>query len=382
MRAISNAFLKQAEVEQKGHWQEGPLELAFFDVEHCSKNYDECVVLAAEWNGSYEGGYIRPGKWLEQLQALVPGLNGAESPNVFIVPRVNGVTPLDTMLASLVPLRILERHGIRKKVRCNLWLTPFGLGEYRPDFGERCRNAFEEFVWPIMVPGSRHQARFFAADSPLRLLAGDSRFWMHRIYRTALSLYEELPPTTHREKSWKSLSVLRKGLFNDHPTLSPDSVIVRRPRMGGELWEPTDEADCRRVVKRAMSGDNERCSLEQVIDIVLSDRAHEDFSDRHSWVKEDFERSFYSKRSKLKVTLVETVDSFPAWEAAEPQGYEQLLYRDVLSILDVKERRLVVALRQGKTATELAKEYGYADHSPMSRSIAALKTKVGRLLAD
>ena len=97
-------------------------------------------------------------------------------------------------------------------------------------------------------------------------------------------------------------------------------------------------------------------------------------------MKEDFERSFYSKRARIKVTLVETVDDFPVWTSNEPQGYENILYRDMLALLDIKERHLVVALRHGKTLTEIAEDLGYKSHSPISRAVNSLKEKVRRIL--
>src|SRR6185436_15978799 len=109
--------------------------------------------------------------------------------------------------------------------------------------------------------------------------------------------------------------------------------------------------------------------------------AHEDFSSRYSWVKEDFERSFYSKRSKLKVELIETVDDAPVWNSAEPDGYERVLFRDILAALNVRERRLLLALRMGKTSTEIARGQGLTGHAAISRRIKGLKAKIAKLLA-
>ena len=113
---------------------------------------------------------------------------------------------------------------------------------------------------------------------------------------------------------------------------------------------------------------------------MRSHRAHEDFSDRYSWIKEDFERSFHSKRSKLKVQIVETVDDFPVWESAGCDGYADVLFRDVLAALDVNERTLFLAIRSGKTVCEISTEYGLRGHAAISRRIAKLKEKLQRLL--
>jgi hypothetical protein len=89
-------------------------------------------------------------------------------------------------------------------------------------------------------------------------------------------------------------------------------------------------------------------SLEPVIELLQSRRAHEDFSSRASWIKEDFERTFYSKRAKLKVELVETLDDAPVWATDECAGYGEVLFRELIAALDLKERRRLLALRLGK----------------------------------
>jgi hypothetical protein len=106
-------------------------------------------------------------------------------------------------------------------------------------------------------------------------------------------------------------------------------------------------------------------SLDPAIETLHSHRVHEDFSDRYSWIKEDFERSFYSKRAKLKVSLVETQD-----------GYERVLFRDVLAFLNSSERHLVIALRSGKTTTEIACEA--KSHAAVLRRVKKLQAKVKR----
>ena len=90
MRAMSNAFLSQVEIEQVGHWEQGPLELAFLDVDDLEMAQDEWVGTVANWNRHYQGGWIRPGDTTERLQSLVPILKTTETPNVFVAPRLNG----------------------------------------------------------------------------------------------------------------------------------------------------------------------------------------------------------------------------------------------------------------------------------------------------
>jgi hypothetical protein len=134
------------------------------------------------------------------------------------------------------------------------------------------------------------------------------------------------------------------------------------------------------VLQCAINGDGVLESLDPVIELLHRHRDHGDFSDANSWIKEDFERSFYSKRAKLKVDLVETIDDAPAYTLEPNEPYEQVLFRDVIAMLNQKERRLVLALRMGKNASNIARETGLRGHASVSRRIAALKMKIARLL--
>jgi hypothetical protein len=155
---------------------------------------------------------------------------------------------------------------------------------------------------------------------------------------------------------------------------------IRRPLRGGELWDETDQEDRNEVIDAAISGGGVLASLDPVVEVLNTHRCHDDFAARHSWIKEDFERSFYSKRAKLKVDLVETVDDAPVWASADNEGYEHALFRDVLSFLDLREKRLVLALRSGKTVSDIASQQGLSGHASISRKIKALKQKVCRLI--
>jgi hypothetical protein len=120
--------------------------------------------------------------------------------------------------------------------------------------------------------------------------------------------------------------------------------------------------------------------IDPLLDLLHSSPTHEDFSPVNSWIKEDFERAFYSKRSKVKVVLVETVDEFPAWEACSSYGHEDLMFRDILSCFDRKERMLLIALRHGKTTSEIAREMGLKGHASVSRKLTQIKKRLRRLL--
>jgi hypothetical protein len=93
---------------------------------------------------------------------------------------------------------------------------------------------------------------------------------------------------------------------------------------------------------------------------LLGSATHEDFSDRYSWVKEDFERTFYSKRSKIKVSLYEFIDECPVHDGVDTPGYQDILFRDVMGFFDERDRRIILALRQGRTQSEIAEQMGHS----------------------
>jgi hypothetical protein len=76
--------------------------------------------------------------------------------------------------------------------------------------------------------------------------------------------------------------------------------------------------------------------------------------------------TFYSKRSKVMVTLHQTVDDLPAWSADELGGYGDALFRDVLAYFDRRDHRIIVALGHGKSVSEIAGELGHKGGAAVS----------------
>jgi len=380
MRVISNAFMSQAEIVQVDRWDHGPLELLFLDMARVTKERFpvELTLAFVEWNRSFRGGFARPAKSLDTLEKFIPGLPKLTNPNVFIAPTVDGFSELHAMLASVVPERILKKHGI-EKIRSTLWLWPVLGDDVRSSaYAAAAENAFQEFIWQKLARRKRLKKLHFADNSPLRLLAGDTRFWMNRLYRVAVDRSDWFEETHNDE--WDSLEKIEDAVRRDMAPEDQDKFLVRRPLMGGELWDPDDPEECDDVVEEMLDGGGVMESLHPVIDALHSHRTHEDFSCQYSWVKEDFERSFYSKRSKVKVSLVETVDDLPAWEATEPDGYGDVLFRDLMCFVNPKDRHIVLALRQGKTVTEIARDKGLNGHAAISRRVKQIRAQIREVL--
>lgn len=130
------------------------------------------------------------------------------------------------------------------------------------------------------------------------------------------------------------------------------------------------------MFERADAGGN----LRAIIDAIRSHRVEEDFSPIWSFAREDFERKLYHKRLKVKVSFVELNGTIPV-HGPESEVHENLLWEDFLAIVEPKDRRVVVLLRNGMTQIgEIGKLLGYANHSPISKALTRIRTKVADVL--
>ena len=379
MRVISNAFMSQADVVQRDRWKHGPLELILLDStsKEIRRPDVRLNVAIVEWNRTYRGGFLRPDEPMEELQKLIPALPKLENPNIFFVPRVNGYTELHAMLASVVPKTLRQRYGL-ENVKANFWLWPMNQGRPDEEYAHAAEKAFEEYIWTKLAKKNRLKQLHFADDSSLRLLAGDTQLWMNRLYRLAVE-WSELFGEAH-DDDWDPLEEIEEKFRAEIAPEDQDRYLIQRPLMGGDLWDSDDPVDCEEIVDEMLDGGGVMESLHPVIDALHSHRTHEDFSDRYSWVKEDFERSFYSKRSKVKVSLVETVDDLPVWAAGEPEGYGKVLFRDLMCFFRPKDRHIILALRQGKTITEIARDNGLNGHAAISRRVKEIRAQLREVL--
>jgi len=379
MYVISNAFLKMAEVVQTDRWDHGPLEIVFVNGDPRRPNHVESTHATSLWNMSYAGGHLRPGEIFDSVMKQVPGIAKRSNPNIFLAPKLpNGLSELHVMLASLLPDEHLGGAAL-ERLRPNMSLSLVGRYDVADDYVTRVEHGFAKYMWTRLSPGSRARPELFAPSSPLKLLAGDVRFWMQRLYRIAVERREQFFDPVPDDPEWKSMEAL-EAEFRESIKGAEGQYSLRRPLYGGTVWDGEDAGEREAVIDEAIHGNDVEGSLAPVIELLHSHRAHEDFSDRYSWIKEDFERSFYSKRAKLKVELIETLDDAPVWDSDDCEGYSDVLFRDVIAALDVHERILLLAIRSGKTVCEISNEAGLRGHASISRRITRLKEKVTRLL--
>ena len=398
MRVISNAFLSQVEITQVDRWDYGPLEIHLLP-EPGGPSHDAFGGRVVTWNMEQCGGFLRDDESLECVRSL--GVLVGKNPNVVVAPSRCGYSELLGMLGSLLPDEVLKRHSIRRP-DANLWLWPFSepIRFLEPGFldGRSVEeigrltdahlhklamiipNAFEQWIWKKLVRTKRFGMLDFAENSSLRLLAGDVRFWMHRLYRVAIDIYESFPPTTHEDDWWLPLDEIQRRMNEFVPDDERASYTIARPRVGGTLWAPDDLDEREWVTELLIEGDDTAQSLEPVVELLLGSTTHDDFSDRYSWVKEDFERAFYSKRSRVKVKFCEFIDECPVHDGHDTPGYEDILFRDLMAFFDPRDQTIILALRQGKTRSEIAEQLGHAGHASVTRRVKQIERKMRQLL--
>lgn len=398
MKAMFQDMLQQLEVVDSTWSDEGPIEIVFVDESACDET--SSGVLAARWNMTFRGGRARPPNLLDGVaKQFFPRIMDVPSPNIFFAPVAHGFSELHAMLASLLPDQVLEKYNL-PRMNPGFWLWPIleaekiswtGIERKLSDetiqahqresltrFANRIPVAFRETIWRYIMPSRRYRIDAFATGSSLRLLADDTSFWMNRLYRMAIARYEGAKTAT--DANFKSFPKLNE-FANQLPPEKRAAVRVLRPKETTILWDVEDPNERNAILEEAISGRDAVESLEPVLEVLRSKMVTEDFSERYSWVKEDFERQFHRRRSKIKVSLIETEDDLPVWNAHEPEGFDNLLLRDVLCFFDEKDRHLILAIRQGKTISEISKRLGHNGHAAVSRRLKKIRRYLKKLLS-
>jgi hypothetical protein len=266
---------------------------------------------------------------------------------------------------------MLDRFGLPAISRGCFPPSASHLTELPVDTEERLSRAFAHHVWPLLCSGSKLEA--FERDESISLLAHNLDFWIpyaNELVHERLKYLRRFPVEKLEPAQRRQMSRLKKDV--------PPGVKVLTPRLGGILWLGRDEAwEATRAIVRLA---DERGKLQAIFDAIRSHRVVDDFSSRWSYAKEDFERRLYRKRAKTRVTFVELDETIPC-HGPEAEVDADLLWEDFFAVLNAKERQIVVCLRSGVTQLgEIAKEIGYANHSPVSKKLAMIRRKAALLL--
>lgn len=331
------------------------------------------MAAIAWWNMTWEAAHLRSDVVDRRLRRTLSRAFSYQTRGrdlTFLLSLPGMKYPGYVPLYHLLPLRTLKAHGL-PPIRRATWppnLILGGLDALLPtNVDGRLSRAFAEHVWPLLCRQSGISA--FSSGEPLRLLAHNLDFWLPYADRVVRRRFRALGSVPLEEGQEEKLERLRAQL--------PSDVMATRPSFGGHAWMGEDEAwDATvEIVDEADQGGR----LRGLIDAIRSHRVEDDFSSRWSFAREDFERKLHHKRMKTRVRFVELADTIPV-HGPDSEVHENLLWEDFFAVLDAKEREIVVCLRNGHTVGDIAADFGYANHSPVSKRLSAIRRKAALLL--
>lgn len=324
----------------------------------------------AQWNQLWEGAQFRRRMFGEEdLPAPLYQIADRGDINVVFLPRTPSRYYEHAPLFHLLPTATLQRFGL-PLLRAGQW--PFladwgGVDRFLPsNFERRMERAWASAVWRHLMPGSRMSG--FSGSDPIRLLAHNLDFWIPPVTAAIQDVLRELP-------------LVDKGVVEETITLQDGSVLagalIGNPRMGSDVWRGEQEAA--EIVGRVVETADSDGRLRGILDAVRVNRVEEDFSDRWSYVREDFDRKLYHKRNKVKIRFVELTDTIPV-QGPESQIVDRVVLGDLLALLDVKDRQIVILMHSGVTKlTEIAGLLGYSNHSAISKRLNRIRTQAAQV---
>ncbi|RLK61899.1 sigma-70 family RNA polymerase sigma factor [Actinokineospora cianjurensis] len=320
----------------------------------------------AKWNMQWEAAQFRRRVIAEaDLSPRMLAIAEQGDINVVFIPRTRSRYHEYAPLFHLLPRTVVERHGL-PLLHGGQW--PF-VAEHTPvdpylpvNFSEALSRAWASVVWRDLVSGSSMAA--FTRDDPMRLLAHNLDFWLPAVTSVVQALLSEFPQ-------------VGDAVAPESPRLADGSPLTGTywgvPRQGGDVW--LGEADAADVRDMVVDEADASGKLREIIDAIKSNRVADDFSDRWSYAKEDFERKIHHKRLKIKVTFVELPDGVPV-HGPETEVIDRVLVGDFMTLLKPKDRELIILLRSGMTSlTDIADQMGYANHSAVSKRLDRIRKR-------
>jgi hypothetical protein len=326
----------------------------------------ERLVAIAKWNLLWESAQFRRRYFDDdELPPEVAQIADQGDVNVTFIPRTATRYYEYAPLYHLVSRSQADRNGL-PLVRAGIWPYTAGIDQpdsYLPaDFSARLGRAWASTVWRHLSPGSTLRA--FSPSEPIRLLAHNLDFWIPPVTAVMEEILRDFPVVAD-DTGEQPVPLIDGSIL--------DGAVAVSKRCGGDLWYGEDWAA--EVVEQVVDAADRHGRLREILDAVRSNRVEDDFSERWSYAREDFERKLYHKRNKVRVRFVELTDTIPV-QGPETEVEGNLVVGDFLALLDQRERQIVVLLRSGYTKLgEVADILGYKNHSPVSKYLARVRRK-------
>ncbi|QQM22014.1 sigma-70 family RNA polymerase sigma factor [Rhodococcus sp. P-2] len=333
----------------------------------------ELDVAVSRWNMLWESAQFRRRFFdSDELPGKLGELAELGDVNLLLVPRTATRYFEYAPLLHLLSRRTLEHFGL-PLLRMGQW--PFlieraNIDKYLPhDFERRLSRAWAWEVWPHLNSGSGLRA--FSEDDPIRLLAHNLDFWVPPVTSIIQGILREFPEVD-------------KGVLPGPVPLIDggflEGAVTGNPRMGGDIW--CGEREAADVLKQTVNEGDSTGRLREILDAVRSNRLEDDFSDRWSYAREDFERKLYNKRAKVSVRFVELTDTIPV-QGPESEVLGNMVTNDFLALLDEQQRQVVILLNSGWTKQkEIAERLGYANHSPISKRLTDIRKTAEKFFGE
>jgi hypothetical protein len=219
-------------------------------------------------------------------------------------------------------------------------------------------------IWPFL--NSRGDISAYSDDDPIKILAHNLDYWVPHITtliekRLRANKRIDFNDAAHK----KEIENVRKKAL--------DNITIELPLKGCLLWE--GEGEVKRILAELVEIADKNGNLRAIIDAVKSNRVIEDFSQKWSFEKEDFERKIFRKRNKYKVQFVELTGSIPVHGPCS-ETEDNNIWEDFITILDQKERNIIVLISNGYTKMkDISQVLGYANHSPVSKALKKIRKK-------
>lgn len=375
MRALSAGLLGFRRVAV---YEGPPLPLEFVSFEMPRRgSFEEntrVTLKVTDWNLQWEAGPYRAFDDADLPPALgflraLEAAGTAPRSDIVLMPRQHdNVYHRWAPLYHLLPRRQVVGAGL-PLIHRGMWpVMVVGRSAIHPSQTSALEHAFAQHLWSHGLGRAKAPLAAFSKDDSLRLLSHDLGFWR--------SHFEALM----RKYGQARGRVAREDGDTDPESLASEHADLRyeMPRFGTELW--TGEAEAAEVTRDLIELADQRGRLRAVFDAIRSHRVEEDFSNRWSGEREDFERKLYRKRNKVKVSFIEFDDSLPHFDT-ETQVEANMLYRSLMTVVSPKDRHVVVCLHSGITRVrEIADHLGYANHAPVSKALARIRRKAAQLL--
>lgn len=328
------------------------------------------AVAVSQWNMLWESAQFRR-RYFDEDELPAPMRRIAElgDVNVTLVPRTPSRYYEYAPLVHLLPLKALDAFGL-PLMRAGQW--PFLVERVDPepylpsDFSDRLRRAWAARIWPQLVSGSPMRA--FSKDDPIRMLSHNLDFWLPAVTQV---MQARLAEYGRVDKGFAGAG--QPVTLEDGSVL--DGALGVHPLRGGDIW--TGEEDAADVVAETAEAADRDGRLRGILEAVRANRVEDDFSSTWSFAREDFERKLYRKRSKVKVRFVELTDTIPV-QGPQSDIDGALVTNDFLSLLDRRNREIVVLLSSGYSTSEVARQLGYANHSPVSKRLTQIRREAAK----